>query len=115
MKTALMMEVQVNGFYWNYWTVTTYEKSNYFRERILNKASKVDTTHYRFHSKTYKDLLLEMIFCTIGTTIKKKRGVKVQKVDFEYPRQFCSFAIQNKVKQFLIISSLDDANLEIFI
>jgi uncharacterized protein YbjT (DUF2867 family) len=63
--------------------------------------------------ETYKDLVDgDDFFCTIGTTIKKA-GSKAafRKVDFEYPKQFAAFALQNKVKQFLIISSLGaDAN-----
>ena len=58
--------------------------------------------------ETYKELVVgDDFFCTIGTTIKKA-GTKdaFRKVDFEYPRQFATFALQNKVKQFLIISSL---------
>ena len=58
--------------------------------------------------ETYKDLVVgDDFFCTIGTTIKKAGSKEAfRKVDFEYPRQFASFALQNKVKQFLIISSL---------
>ena len=57
---------------------------------------------------TYKDLIVgDDYFCTIGTTIKKAGSKEAfRKVDFEYPSQFASFAVQNKVKQFLIISSL---------
>lgn len=63
--------------------------------------------------ETYKELVVgDDFFCTIGTTIKKARSKKAfRKVDFEYPRQFAAFALQNKIKQFLIISSLGaDAN-----
>jgi uncharacterized protein YbjT (DUF2867 family) len=58
--------------------------------------------------ETYKDLVVgDDFFCTIGTTIKKAGSKEAfRKVDFEYPRQFAAFALQNKVKQFLIISSL---------
>lgn len=58
--------------------------------------------------ETYKELVVgDDFFCTIGTTIKKAGSKKAfRKVDFEYPRQFSAFALQNKVKQFLIISSL---------
>ena len=58
--------------------------------------------------ETYKELVVgDDFFCTIGTTIKKAGSQKAfRKVDFEYPRQFAAFALQNKVKQFLIISSL---------
>jgi uncharacterized protein YbjT (DUF2867 family) len=63
--------------------------------------------------ETYKELVVgDDFFCTIGTTIKKVGSQKAfRKVDFEYPKQFAAFALQNKVKQFLIISSLGaDAN-----
>lgn len=63
--------------------------------------------------ETYKELVVgDDFFCTIGTTIKKAGSQKAfRKVDFEYPKQFAAFALQNKVKQFLIISSLGaDAN-----
>ena len=58
--------------------------------------------------ETYKELIVgDDFFCTIGTTIKKAGSKEAfRKVDFEYPRQFAAFALQNKVKQFLIISSL---------
>ena len=46
-------------------------------------------------------------FCTIGTTIKNAGSQEAfKKVDFEYPKQFATLAQQNKVKQFLIVSSL---------
>jgi uncharacterized protein YbjT (DUF2867 family) len=67
--------------------------------------------------ETYKELVFgDDFFCTIGTTIKKAGNKDAfRKVDFEYPRQFAAFALQNKVKQFLIISSLGaDANSENF-
>jgi uncharacterized protein YbjT (DUF2867 family) len=63
--------------------------------------------------ETYKELIVgDDFFCTIGTTIKKAGSKKAfRKVDFEYPKQFAAFALENKVKQFLIISSLGaDAN-----
>ncbi len=63
--------------------------------------------------ETYKELVVgDDFFCTIGTTIKNAGSQDAfRKVDFEYPRQFAAFALQNKVKQFLIISSLGaDAN-----
>ena len=58
--------------------------------------------------ETYKELVVgDDFFCTIGTTIKKAGSKEAfRKVDFGYPKQFASFALQNKVKQFLIISSL---------
>ncbi|NGY38226.1 oxidoreductase [Flavobacterium sp. XN-5] len=58
--------------------------------------------------ETYKDLVQgDDFFCTIGTTIKTAGSKEAfRKVDFEYPSQFAALAAQNKVKQFLIISSL---------
>ena len=58
--------------------------------------------------ESYQELIVgDDFFCTIGTTIKKA-GTKeaFKKVDFEYPQQFAAFAEQNKVKNFLLISSL---------
>jgi uncharacterized protein YbjT (DUF2867 family) len=63
--------------------------------------------------ETYKELVVgDDFFCSIGTTIKKAGSQNAfRKVDFEYPKQFASLAQQNKVKQFLIITSLGaDAN-----
>lgn len=58
--------------------------------------------------ETYRELVKgDDFFCTIGTTIKKAGSKEAfRKVDFEYPQQFATFASQNKVKQFLIISSI---------
>ena len=58
--------------------------------------------------ETYKEFVEgDDFFCTIGTTIKKAGSKEAfKKVDFEYPRQFATFALKNKAKQFLIISSL---------
>ncbi|WP_426065320.1 NAD(P)H-binding protein [Flavobacterium sp. DSP2-3-1] len=58
--------------------------------------------------ETYKELVVgDDFFCTIGTTIKKAGSKEAfRKVDFEYPKQFAAFALQNKVKNYFIISSL---------
>ncbi|RTY87867.1 oxidoreductase [Flavobacterium sp. RSP15] len=63
--------------------------------------------------ETYKHLVIgDDFFCTIGTTIKKAGNKEAfRKVDFEYPRQFATIALYNKVNQYLIVSSLGaDAN-----
>jgi uncharacterized protein YbjT (DUF2867 family) len=63
--------------------------------------------------ETYKELVVgDDFFCTIGTTIKNAGSKDAfKKVDFEYPKEFATIALQNNVKQFLIISSLGaDAN-----
>ena len=59
-------------------------------------------------STTYQDLVKgDDFFCTIGTTIKTAGSKEAfRKVDFEYPTQFAEIALKNKVKQFLLISSL---------
>jgi uncharacterized protein YbjT (DUF2867 family) len=58
--------------------------------------------------ETYKELIVgDDFFCSIGTTIKKAGSKKAfRKVDFGYPKQFAAFALHNKVKNYLIISSL---------
>ncbi|MBC5839115.1 NAD(P)H-binding protein [Flavobacterium muglaense] len=46
-------------------------------------------------------------FCTIGTTIKKAGSKEAfKKVDYNYPKQFATAALQNGVNQFLLISSM---------
>jgi uncharacterized protein YbjT (DUF2867 family) len=63
--------------------------------------------------ETYKELVIgDDFFCTIGTTIKNAGSQEAfRKVDFEYPKEFATIALQNNVKQFLIISSVGaDAN-----
>jgi uncharacterized protein YbjT (DUF2867 family) len=59
--------------------------------------------------ESYKEWVVgDDFFCTIGTTIKKAGSQKAfKKVDFEYPKQFALFAQENKVKNYLLISSLD--------
>jgi len=58
--------------------------------------------------ESYKNLVVgDDFYCTIGTTIKKAGNQDAfKKVDFEYPKQFATFALQNNVQQFLIVSSL---------
>lgn len=58
--------------------------------------------------ESYQNLVKgDDFFCTIGTTIDKAGSKEAfRKVDFEYPEQFAKIAIENKIKHFLIISSL---------
>jgi uncharacterized protein YbjT (DUF2867 family) len=63
--------------------------------------------------ETYHALVVgDDFFCTIGTTIKNAGSKDAfRKVDFEYPKEFATIALQKNVKQFLLISSLGaDAN-----
>ena len=87
-----------------------YAKVITFVKRDTGKKHPKLTQHIIDFDKpeTYKELVVgDDFFCTIGTTIKKAGSKKAfRKVDFEYPRQFAAFALQNRVKQFLIISSL---------
>ncbi|MFQ3173327.1 MAG: hypothetical protein ACI8W0_000417 [Flavobacterium sp.] len=92
-----------------------YEKVVTFSKRDTGIKHAKLTQHIIDFDKpeTYKDLVDgDDFFCIIGTTIKKAGSKEAfRKVDFEYPSQFATFALQNKVKQFLIISSLGaDAN-----
>ena len=58
--------------------------------------------------ETYQHLVKgDDLFCTIGTTIKKAGSQSAfRKVDYEYPIAFSKIAKTNKIKQFLIVSSL---------
>lgn len=58
--------------------------------------------------ESYKNWIVgDDLFCTIGTTIKNAGSKEAfRKVDYDYPSQFAAFASENKVKHFLIISSL---------
>lgn len=58
--------------------------------------------------ESYKELVVgDDFYCTIGTTIKKAGSKDAfKKVDFEYPKQFATVALQNGVQQFLIVSSI---------
>jgi uncharacterized protein YbjT (DUF2867 family) len=63
-----------------------------------------------FDDKTSYESLVrgDDFFCTIGTTIKKAGSKEAfKKVDYQYPKEFASVALQNGVSQFLLISSLD--------
>lgn len=54
----------------------------------------------------------DVMFCTLGTTIKKAGSKEAFRlVDVVYPEQFAQMALNNQVKQFLLISSLG-ADLE---
>ena len=59
--------------------------------------------------ENYQNLVVgDDFFCTIGTTIKNAGSQEAfRKVDFEYPKKFATIALQNNVKEFLLISSLD--------
>ena len=58
--------------------------------------------------ETCKDLVIvDDFFCAIGITIKNAGSqAEFRKVDFEYPKAFATIALQNNVKQFLMVSSL---------
>lgn len=58
--------------------------------------------------ESYKELVVgDDFYCAIGTTIKKAGSQDAfKKVDFEYPKQFATVALQNGVEQFLIVSSI---------
>jgi uncharacterized protein YbjT (DUF2867 family) len=97
----------------NYSTVITFVKRDTGIQHPKLKQHIIDFDK----PESYQDLVEgDDFFCTIGTTIKKAGSQEAfRKVDFEYPEQFAKIAIKNKIKQFLIISSLgSDANSSSF-
>jgi uncharacterized protein YbjT (DUF2867 family) len=90
--------------------------SNDYKKVIAFSRADIGTKHSKLvqhiidydKPETYKDLVIgDDFFCAIGTTIKKAGSKKAfKKVDFEYPKQFASYATQNNIKQFLIITAL---------
>lgn len=90
---------------------TVYEKVIVFVKRDSGIQHPKLTQHIIAFDKpeTYKELVIgDDFFCTIGTTIKNAKSQDAfRKVDFEYPKAFATMALQNDVKQFFLISSLD--------
>jgi uncharacterized protein YbjT (DUF2867 family) len=90
---------------------TVYEKVIVFVKRDSGIQHPKLTQHIIAFDKpeTYKELVIgDDFFCTIGTTIKNAKSQDAfRKVDFEYPKAFATIALQNDVKQFFLISSLD--------
>lgn len=90
---------------------TAYEKVIVFVKRDSGIQHPKLTQHIIAFDKpeTYKELVIgDDFFCTIGTTIKNAKSQDAfRKVDFEYPKAFATIALQNDVKQFFLISSLD--------
>ncbi len=88
-----------------------YEKVTVFVKRDNGIQHPKLTQHIIDFDKpeTYKELVIgDDFFCTIGTTIKNAGSQDAfRKVDFEYPKVFATIALENNVKQFLLISSLD--------
>jgi len=90
---------------------TVYEKVIVFVKRDSGIQHPKLTQHIIAFDKpkSYKELVIgDDFFCTIGTTIKNAKSQDAfRKVDFEYPKAFATIALQNDVKQFFLISSLD--------
>tara|TARA_R110002072_G_scaffold64203_5_gene159695 strand:+ start:27428 stop:28081 length:654 start_codon:yes stop_codon:yes gene_type:complete len=60
---------------------------------------------------------VDVVFCCLGTTIKKVKGDKnlFRKVDLDYPIASAKLALSHKVKQFVLISSLGaDSDSSVF-
>jgi uncharacterized protein YbjT (DUF2867 family) len=87
-----------------YATVITFAKRDVGIQHLKLKQYIIDFDK----PETYKELVAgDDFFCTIGTTIKNAGSQEAfRKVDFEFPKVFATLALQNKVKQFLIVSSL---------
>ncbi|MCP4914765.1 MAG: NAD(P)H-binding protein [Oligoflexia bacterium] len=78
-------------------------------EEIIDFEEFENIAHY-FEKK-------DIVFCCLGTTIKKVKGDKMlfRKVDLEYPVKACKTALEKKVKHFIMISSLGaDSNSPFF-
>ena len=90
---------------------------SHYSKVIIFVRKKLDLSHSKLEQiivdfntlENYKELIKgDDFFCTIGTTIKIAGSEKeFKKVDLEYPIQFAKFAQENKVAQFLVISSLN--------
>lgn len=91
-------------------------ESSHYKKVIIFVRKKLDLSHpkleqilvdFNYLNKIKHLVIGDDFFCTIGTTIKVA-GSKVafRKIDFEYPKQFAELAQENKVSQFLVISSL---------
>ncbi len=92
-----------------YSTVITFVKRDSGIQHLKLKQHIIDFDQ----PETYKELVAgDDFFCAIGTTIKNAGSQEAfRTVDFEYPKAFATIALQNSVKQFLIVSSLGaDAN-----
>lgn len=91
-------------------------ESSHYEKVIIFVRKKLELSHIKLEQiivdfekiEEIKNLIKgDDFFCTIGTTIKTAGSKEAfKKVDFEYPKQFAQFAQENKVSQFLVISSL---------
>ncbi len=91
-------------------------KSSNYTKVILLARKNIEIKHQKlicyqidFDSiESYKDLITgDDFFCCLGTTLKKAHTIEnFKKVDFNYPLQFAQIAKTNKVKNFLLISSI---------
>jgi uncharacterized protein YbjT (DUF2867 family) len=89
----------------------SYDNVISFERRDTGKTHAKLTQHIIDFDKpeSYQNLVVgDDFFCTIGTTIKNAGSKEAfRKVDYQYPKEFASVALQNGVKQFLLLSSLD--------
>ena len=114
MKTALL--IGSTGLIGRHLLELLLESDNYDNViTFVRKESGIKHPKLRQHivdfdqPKSYQDLIKgNDFYCTIGTTINTAGSEKAfRKVDYEYPKQFASFALKNGIKQFLLISSLN--------
>lgn len=113
MKTALL--IGSTGLIGKQLLLNLLESSHY-EKVIIFVRKKLELSHIKLEQiivdfekiEEIKNLIKgDDFFCTIGTTIKTAGSKEAfKKVDFEYPKQFAQFAQENKVSQFLVISSL---------
>ena len=79
------------------------------RDEFSTESQKVTFYKVNFDKlDEYADIIKgDDLFCCIGTTVKNAGSQKAtEKVDFDYPVKIAEIAESNKVKSFLVISSL---------
>ncbi|NOZ45776.1 MAG: NAD(P)H-binding protein [Chlorobi bacterium] len=87
-----------------------YNEINVFVRKETVIADKKVKVHIIDYGKIddYDNLIIgDDLFCCLGTTVKNAGSKKAtRKVDFDYPVKIAEIAKVNKVKKFLIVSSL---------
>ena len=113
MKTALL--IGSTGLIGSHLLQILLQSDNYDNViTFVRKDSRIKHPKLRQHivdfdtPKTYQDFIKgDDFYCTIGTTIKTAGSEEAfRKVDYQYPKQFATIALENGVKQFLLVSSL---------
>src|SRR6478735_3546108 len=77
------------------------------RRAVTYKDPKIEVRVIDFDSPDATQIKGDVVFCAIGTTIKKAGSQEKQyKIDCEYPAHLAAIAKQNGAKKFVLVSSL---------